>query len=423
MTAKHENLFLGETASYQAPALPSNLKYRNRQLVLECFRDNAEHTVADIVAQTGISKLTVMRAIQFFCGKEILVSAGKGDSTEQGGKKPEFFRFARKQYLLTITMWPSNLNLTLFNMNMSPLLSDSYEWLIPHNPKDAFSYIGQRSLELVEKLGLTFSDLYGVNLSTSGIVDYKNLVLKYSVHTPEWGLNVPIGQYLQEIFGEKPIILVENAGKCVSRSALDTVENKMQRIVVLFTAWGLSGSLFQDGRILNGRDSLIGEFGHMVLDPSDPEECSCGGHGCVERLVSESRVRKRLTQSPPPADSLLAKKPVGEITLRKLFAASQQNDAYAQKQVAYLAEQFAALIQNISLVFNPETVIFVGNYALAGPYFDAQIRKSLAKFHYLESCPPIDILYDVRSLTDLDSRGGAIALMNHFFSDISLYTD
>ena len=54
-----------------SPAVPSALKLRNRELILNCFRDHQEHTVADIVAKTGISKLTVMRAIQFFCAKNM----------------------------------------------------------------------------------------------------------------------------------------------------------------------------------------------------------------------------------------------------------------------------------------------------------------------------------------------------------------
>lgn len=423
MTTNHSRKSEKNAAVQRTPALPSNLKSKNRQLVLECFRDNQDHTVSDIVSRTGISKLTVMRAIQFFCSKDILVSAGKGDSTEQGGKKPEFFRFAWKQYLLNITMWPTSLSLTLFSMNMTRVGGYSYEWIIPNTAKETFDYIGQRSSELLAQLGLTFSDLYGVNLSTSGITDYTSLTLKYSVHTPKWGPNVPIGQYLREIYGEGPVILVENAGKCVSRSAVDLEPDKRKRILVLFTAWGLSGALFQDGEILNGRDSLIGEIGHMIQDPSDSEECSCGGRGCVEQLVSEARVRKRIEETPPPADSLLSKVPAREMTLRTLFAAAQQGDAYGKEQVEYLADQFATLIRNVSLVFDPETVIFVGNYALAGSCFHERILESLSRFHYLQSCPQLEILYDIRSLTELDARGGAIALTDRFFADPSIYMD
>ena len=108
------------------PAIPTALKHRNRKIVLNCFRDYQEHTVADIVARTGISKLTVMRAIQFFCAKKIIVSSGKGSSTEQGGKKPEYFRFGLKKYLLTIMMWPETLGLRLFDMQMQQICTDGY---------------------------------------------------------------------------------------------------------------------------------------------------------------------------------------------------------------------------------------------------------------------------------------------------------
>lgn len=122
------------------PAIPSTLKHRNRKIILGCFRDYQEHTVADIVARIGISKLTVMRAIQFFCAKNIIVSSGKGSSTEQGGKKPEFFRFGYKKYLMTIMMWPETLGLTLFDMQMQEVCRSSYDWIIPSTPERAFTH-------------------------------------------------------------------------------------------------------------------------------------------------------------------------------------------------------------------------------------------------------------------------------------------
>ena len=161
------------------PAVPSALKYRNRELILNCFRDNQEHSVGDIVARTGISKLTVMRAIQFFCSKNILVSSGKGESTEQGGKRPEYFRFNSHQHLLTITMWPESLCLSLFNMELKELCRSSFSWIIPATPEIAFTFVREQAMSLLQQAGLHIEDLYGVSLSTSGIVDYDSLVLKY----------------------------------------------------------------------------------------------------------------------------------------------------------------------------------------------------------------------------------------------------
>lgn len=405
------------------PAVPSVLKRRNRELILACFRDNGEHSVADIVARTGISKLTVMRAIQFFCGRNILFSTGKGESTEQGGKKPEYFRFGYPKYLLTIMLWPETLGLTLFDMNLRKINRRSIDWIIPVTPEQTFSFVRDQADILMNEVGICRDDLYGVSLSTSGIVDYDALVLKYSVHSPEWGTDIPVGEYLREAFGDRPCFFVENAGKCISRTILEEQEDPSKRILVLFTSWGVSGALIQNGRILNGRDSLIGEIGHMILDPGDTQQCSCGSYGCLERLVSVSRLRQRMGSDPAPASSPLAKLPPESVTVRHLFSASRQEDPYARKHVAHLADCFSTMLRNVSLVFNPETVVFVGDYAAADAYFDERMQKRFRQFHYLASSNPIDVRYDTRELAELDARGGAIALLNHFFSRPELYED
>lgn len=412
-----------ENKTAKLPAVPSALKYQNRQRILSCFRDHQEHSVADVVSRTGISKLTVMRAIQFFCGKNILVSSGKGESTEQGGKRPEFFRFGSRQYLLTITLWPESLCLSLFSMDLKELCRSSFSWIIPATPEIAFTFVREQAMSLLQQAGLRKEDLYGVSLSTSGIVDYDTLVLKYSVHSPEWGTDIPVGEYLKDIFGDKPYYFIENAGKCISRAILAEQLHPEKRMLILFTSWGLSGALVQDGKILSGRDSLIGEIGHMILDPRDTEECSCGSYGCLERLVSVARLRKRISTDPPPASSPLAKLAPEAVTLNHLFFASQQQDPYARIHVAYLADCFSALLRNVALVFNPETVVFVGDYAIADDFFDQRMRQKFHQFHYLATSTPIDVRYDTRLLPELDARGGAIAMLDHFFADPALYED
>lgn len=200
-------------------------------------------------------------------------------------------------------MWPEDLGLTLFDMRMNKVTSSHLSWIIPDTPEEAFRLIERSALDLLEQAGIDREELYGVSLSSSGIVDYDNLTLKYSVHTPNWGANVPVGDFLRDIFGSGPVLFEENAGKSISRAILSEQEDPNQSILVLFTSWGLSGALIQEGRILNGRNSLVGEIGHMILDQNDQELCSCGSRGCAERLVSVARVRKLIAGDPPPEDS------------------------------------------------------------------------------------------------------------------------
>ncbi len=406
-----------------APSIPSDLKQENRRRVLAFFIDNQEHTASEIAAETGISKLTVMKAIQFFCEKGILSSAGKGSSTERGGKRPACYRFSYDQYTLHISMWPDSLSLTLSRLNSSPLRQVTHRWLIPPTPQEAFAVIRQHVDALLAEAGVSPGELYGVSLSTAGIVDYKRLVLRYSSQSPSWGADIPVGDYLREIFGDGLYFFVENTGKCIGRAVYARQKVSVKRTLVLFTSWGISAAFLQDGRILNGRDSIIGEIGHMTLDPYDTEQCSCGSFGCAEHMLSVPRLIRDVTADPPPASSPLYNIPPALISLEKLFTASRQGDEYARGKVRILAKRFAALLRNTALAFDPELVVFVGDYAAADPYFDTCLQEQFSLFHYFMSGSPFRVSYDQSPLLELDAAGGDIAMAEHFISSPALYEE
>ena len=93
----------------QKAALPKTLRKRNYYAILNAFRGNEALSANDVSAMTGISRATVMKAVLFFMEKGLLVSAGKGKSTDIGGKKPELFQFSMKRYLLCIGMYGADI--------------------------------------------------------------------------------------------------------------------------------------------------------------------------------------------------------------------------------------------------------------------------------------------------------------------------
>lgn len=88
-----------------------------------------------------------------------------------------------------------------------------------------------------------------------------------------------------------------------------------------------------------------------------------------------------------------------------------------------LADCFSTLIRNVSLMFNPETMVIVGDYAIAHEHFDQHMKEKFHQFRFLASTTPMEVLYDTRVLPELDAKGGAIALIDHFFADSSIYED
>ncbi|MBE5802120.1 MAG: ROK family transcriptional regulator [Clostridiales bacterium] len=404
-------------------ALPADLKYENRRKVLEAFRYGQECTVADISALTGISRLTVMRAIQFFMQQGVLGSMGLGESSNMGGKKPERFALADERRLLCIALWPQRTQLSLYSIAGQPLGESYFATDLRRPIKDVFDELAKDVNCFLAEHELSCEGLYGVALSTAGTVDYETGTLRYSAHSPEWGENIPIRSYLARIVGDAPVLLVENAGKMAGRAVLlkDHMPEQ-KRIVTMFTAWGISACMLENGRILSGPQALIGEVGHITVDITDQERCGCGRTGCLERLVSLERLKKLLAENPAQAGSPLAEVG-GRLDFAALFAAAEAGDLRAQELTDYLARCYSYALHNLAVTYNPDLVVFQGSVGHAGGYFDQQLKEYMRTFRYYPQGIPFEVGYDQSDLFSLNASGGWYMLNEHYFQSVTLYQE
>lgn len=406
------------------PACPADLKYTNRFQIIGTFLDGAPHSASQVAAITGLSRQTVKKSIHFFQDSGLLISDGKGSSTNVGGKPPELFILSRNKYFLCITLWPQEQHIRLLTIGNQTIDSISLSDPLPDSPEAAIDRMGTLALTLLEKNEVSLDALCAVSLSTAGILDYQTGCLKRSSQTPAWGSNVPLREYLLKYFPAPIRIFLENAGKMTARPFLLDPKLENKRVLVLFTTWGLSSCLIAKGRILSGKNSLIGEIGHMTVAPGDAEPCGCGSRGCLERLVSPKRIQALIRENRDRyPDAALLRLPLESITLREVFDASAGCDPLARYLADYLAGHFAAALRNISLVFDPDLVIFQGDYGYADPYFDSRLRSLLREFRYFPQEGPFDIRYDRRPLSQMDALGSFIALVQAYFEDPEVYMD
>ncbi len=403
-------------------ALPVDLKHENRKKVLSAFRYGQECTVADVSYQTGISRLTVMRAIQSFVSKGILRSVGLGESSNMGGKKPERFAFADPRLTLCIALWPRSTRLSLCTITGTPVAEADYPTDLRRPLETVFADLEANVNAFLLGAKTERSQLYGAMLSTAGTVDVEKGVLRFSVHSPEWGGEIPLRAYLEKIIGDLPAVLVENAGKTSGRAVLlQQSPAESSRVLTVFTAWGVSACLMEEGRILSGPLSLVGEIGHMSIDRNDPERCACGRHGCLERLVSRERLAAMLREMPASDGSPLADPEA--FSFPALFQAADEGDERACQLTDHLARCYADALHNAAVVYNPDRVIFQGSIGFAGTYFDQRLKACMSDFCYYPGGMAFRVDYDRTDLLTLNAAGGWYMLNEHYFLDPLLYRD
>ncbi|MBE5782220.1 MAG: ROK family protein [Clostridiales bacterium] len=402
---------MGTTKEKKA-AMPADAKKVNRQRILQSLRSGRIMTAADVSKETGISRPTAMRTLQYFCEKGVACSLGLGESTLAGGKKPELFCFAEERKILCVNLWPREICLGVCGMIGDMEHVRLYPVGSQISLDDTFAALGNIALEYLKGLGLSLEALYGVMLSISGTVDDDKKLLRYNVKAPGWGTNAELLGRLKGIFGEKKEYFVTNAGKAAGRAVLlDQPAYADQRIMTVFTTWGICACLMDRGRVLDGRDALIGEIGHMVISDKADSSCTCGKKGCLESMVRLSRVCAMLEDE---GEGEGAK----ELTFLRLFELSASGHGGAQRVVRYLAHCFSVALHNLSLAYNQETVIFQGDFAWADSLFDRCLKEELAEFCYYPGGEAFEIVYDRQDLMLASLRGGAQVLREKYFAAV-----
>lgn len=125
-----------------------------------------------------------------------------------------------------------------------------------------------------------------IGIGTPGTLDPKTQTLKNSNTTCYNGQ--PFKADLEEII--KMPITIANDANCfaLAEAKMGVVKSQKIDAEVVFgiiMGTGVGGGLVVNGKIINGRHGIGGEWGHNFLDESGGK-CYCGKIGCVETVIS-----------------------------------------------------------------------------------------------------------------------------------------
>ena len=161
------------------------------------------------------------------------------------------------------------------------------------------------------------------------------------------------GQDLERSLG-KPVRLANDANCLALSEATDGAAADHKVVFAAILGTGCGGGVVVDGRLVEGRNGVAGEWGHMPLPwVSDQEHpgpaCWCGRRGCMETYVSGSGLERdhlATTGARMNAEAIIAAARAGE------GAAVAALDRYVDR----LARGLAVIVD----VFDPDIIVLGG---------------------------------------------------------------
>lgn len=252
---------------------------------------------------------------------------------------------------------------------------------IPTEATKGYTHILNQMVRLIEML-VTETGLQPkyIGIGTPGSLDPVTQTLKNSNTTC---LNKkPLKQDVELALGVP--VKISNDANCFALAEthlgiIPEVLPDAEVVVGLILGTGVGSGIVVNGKVLQGRQGIAGEWGHNFLDASG-EPCYCGKTGCVETILSGPALQRYYTGLSG-----------SEKALKEIIACYHQGtDDFAKQTVARLIHFFGKGVAVLINILDPDAVIIGGGVGNIGLLYEAGVAAVKEEVFNLE--PDIAIL-------------------------------
>lgn len=279
-----------------------------------------------------------------------------------------------EKYLIGIDIGGTSIKIGLFK-EYGKLID---KWEIPtdkSNKGKSITDIKQFTDKIFEKFGR--SQIIGIGIGVPGPVDRSGVVHK----CVNLGWDVfPVKKEFEKIFNMP--VAVENDANVAALGEMWQGSGKGRSSLVLATiGTGIGGGIVIDGKIVAGFHGSGGEIGHITVDETEKELCSCGKKGCVEQYASATGMVKFAKKLIADGNESVLKD-VNVLTAKDIVIAAKNNDDVALKTINKMGWALGLALANTACVIDPEVIIIGGGVSKGGNIILEAIQKYYKKFAF-----------------------------------------
>lgn len=272
---------------------PSLALSRNQRQVLTLLRDRGTRSRAALADQTGASPTTITKAVAPLIAAGIVregpqQSAGVGRPATALHLVPDAFSVCGIQ----IGVGWARIGLT--NAKAKILNSASVEFDPELPAEEVLDTVAQQVRRLLA--ANEGGPCIGAGVVVPGPVDVSHRRITMTINL-DWA-DAPVADILEARLG-LPTIIEQNV-RSMALAEARYGKNRPQNLAYVYVRSGVGMGLVLRGSPFQGGQHGVSYFGHFrVVDDGLP--CACGARGCLETLVAEPYLRRRLDELGVPS--------------------------------------------------------------------------------------------------------------------------
>lgn len=232
--------------------------------------------------------------------------------------------------------------------------------------------------------GLTSDDFIGIGMGSPGAVDRERKTVT-GAYNLNWKETQEVGAIIESETGIA--FAIDNDANVAALGERWVGAGANHPDVVFITlGTGVGGGIIADGNLIHGVAGAGGEIGHMVVEPDNGFECTCGTFGCLETVASATgvvRVARLLAESYEGDSAVKAAIDNGDdVSSKTIFEAAQNGDAFANSVVDKVCFYLGLAAANIANLLNPDSIVIGGGVSAAGEFLRSRVEKTFKQYTF-----------------------------------------
>jgi predicted NBD/HSP70 family sugar kinase len=325
----------------------------NVTLLIELVRSAKTISRADLARQSRLSAPTVSTIVDHLLERGILVEVATAPSN--GGRPPVLLSIDPKAgYVIGIKLRGDGLTTVVCDLEAEIVSTRESAAVLVGNPDAAFQAIVEQTKAVLKDAKIPRSKVLGVGIGLSGIIDSDSGVC-LSSHLLQW-INVELEDTLRKLL-RLPVWVENDVNTLAVAEKWSGDAYDARDFVTLSVGRGIGLGIVINRSLYRGANGATGEFGHMIVEAGGPK-CECGRFGCLEAIVGEDALRRRVGER-------LGR----DVSRDELISLVSSGDEATREIIESAGRKLGLAVANMITLLNPELLIICGEGTELGTSF------------------------------------------------------
>lgn len=207
---------------------------------------------------------------------------------------------------------------------------------------------------LIELLESSIKQEATIGICTPGALSYANSNMGLLKNSNSVCMNgKPVFQDL-EVLLQRPVKITNDANCFALSEATDGAAKNADIVFGVIVGTGVGAGIVVNNQVLNGANSIAGEWGHNPMPWPDDDErpgpiCYCGKQGCIETFLSGPGLAKDFEMN------------TGHVlTSRKIVEQAEQGDVDCDQALQRYETRMAKGLAHVINILDPDVIVLGG---------------------------------------------------------------